>query len=65
MAEKLNKRLLWQTVSFVLLLVAVPLVSIGTTGGNPLLGWLGFGALVLGGLIPPAQRLLDRKTTSP
>lgn len=64
MPAKLNKRLICLTVSFVLLVLAVPLVSIGTTGDNPLLAWLGLAALVLGGLIPPAQRLLDRKSTS-
>ena len=65
MLARLNNRLTYLSVSFVLLLAAVPLISIGTHRGISLLWWLGLGALILGGLIPPAQRLLIRKPPSP
>ncbi|MGD9617924.1 MAG: hypothetical protein AB7H90_22420 [Alphaproteobacteria bacterium] len=45
-------------LSMVLLLAAFPLISIGTTQGPAYLWWLGLLALVLGGVIPPAQRFL-------
>ena len=65
MLARLNNRLTYLSASFVLLLAAVPLISIGTDRGIPLLWWLGLGALILGGLIPPTQRLLIRKPPSP
>jgi hypothetical protein len=65
MLARLNNRLTYLSISFVLLLAAVPLISIGTNRGIPLLWWLGLGALVLGGLIPPTQRLLNRTPPSP
>jgi len=46
------------SVSLVLLFVALPLVSLGTTGDNPLVWWLGLGCLVIGGLIPPVRRFM-------
>jgi hypothetical protein len=64
MRARLNNRLTYLSVSFVLLLAAVPLISIGTARGIPLLWRLGLGALVLGGLIPPVQRLLNRTPPS-
>lgn len=51
-------RLAALSLSMLLLLAAFPLISIGTTQGPSLLWWLGVGALVLGGLIPPAARFL-------
>ena len=44
-----------------LLLVALPLISIGTTRGPPILWRLGLLALGVGGLIPPVQRLLAQR----
>jgi hypothetical protein len=46
------------SLSMALLLAALPLISIGTTQGPPLLWWIGLFALVAGGLIPPAWRFL-------
>jgi glucokinase len=40
----------------ILYLVAIPLISYGTTGGNLALTWLGFGALLIGGGITPGLR---------
>ena len=49
-------------LAVLLLLAAVPLISLGTISGNSSLWQLGLGALILGGLIPPALRFL---ATSP
>lgn len=46
------------SISLLLFLIALPLISIGTTRGPPILWWLGLIALGVGGLIPPAQRFL-------
>jgi hypothetical protein len=55
-----KKRLVYLSTSFVLLLAAFPLISIGTTSGPAVLWWFGLAALGIGGLIPPAQRLSIR-----
>lgn len=52
-----KNRLAYLSTSFLLFMAALPLISIGTTGGRPVLLWLGFAALCVGGLIPPVQRL--------
>jgi hypothetical protein len=54
----LKNRLAYLSTSFALFLIALPLISIGTTGGPRLLLWTGLVALCVGGLIPPVQRLL-------
>lgn len=53
-----KNRLAYLSVSLVLLVVAFPLISLGTSYGPPVLWWAGLLALVAGGLIPPVQRLL-------
>ncbi len=53
-----RNRVAYLSLSFVLLLVSYPLISWGTTRGPELLWWLGLATLVLGAMIPPAQRLL-------
>ena len=58
-------RLAALSISLVLLLVAFPLISIGTTTGPPVLWWLGLVALALGGLIPPLRRFTSRSQTPP
>lgn len=58
MLALLKNRLAYLSTSFVLLVVAFPLISIGTTRGSTTLWWMGLLALGLGGLIPPLQRLL-------
>ncbi len=45
----------------ILYLIAIPLISSGTTGGNPVLTWLGFGALFIGGAITPGLRFVGEK----
>lgn len=58
-------RLAALSISLVLLLAAFPLISVGTTGGPPVLWWLGLGALGLGGLIPPLRRFVIRDRPLP
>ena len=53
-----KNRLAYLSVSLILLVVAFPLISAGTTEGPRPLWWIGLLALVCGGLIPPLQRLL-------
>ena len=58
MIALLKNPLAYLSTSFVLFLIALPLISIGTTSGPRLLLWIGLVALCVGGLIPPVQRLL-------
>lgn len=53
------------SVSLVLLLIAFPLISIGTTSGPPVLWWAGLGALVVGGVLPPLRRIFPPKEPLP
>lgn len=53
-----KNRLAYLSLSLILLMIALPLISIGMTAGPKLLGWIGLLALSCGGLIPPLQRLL-------
>jgi hypothetical protein len=65
MVALLKSRLALLSTSFALFLIALPLISIGTTGGPRLLLWIGFAALCVGGLIPPVWRLLCGPGSSP
>lgn len=47
-----------KNISLVLMLIAFPLISIGTTGDRAALWITGLIALTLGALIPPAMRYL-------
>ncbi len=51
-------RALARNVSLVLMLVAFPLISIGTTSGPDLLWWLGGVCLTLGALLPAVLRFV-------
>jgi hypothetical protein len=57
MVALLKKPLVYLSTSFALFLIALPLVSIGTTSGPSFLLWFGLVALGVGALIPPLQRL--------
>jgi hypothetical protein len=61
MLAMLKKPIAYLSTSFFLFLIAVPLISIGTTSGPSSLLWAGLAALCIGGVIPPAQRLLTSK----
>jgi hypothetical protein len=47
-----------RNLSLLLMLASFPLISIGTTGGRPIVWWLGLASLVLGALIPPVLRFV-------
>lgn len=53
-----TNRIAYLSVSLVLMLIALPLISIGTTGGPGQLWWWGLGSLLVGAAILPIQRLL-------
>lgn len=57
MRKLFGNPVLYQSASFVLFLLAFPLVSLGTTEGPPWLWALGLASLTLGASLPPAQRL--------
>ncbi|MBX8799605.1 hypothetical protein [Pseudochrobactrum asaccharolyticum] len=54
----LQNRLSYLSVSFVLFLVALPLVSLGTTNDWRLMSTIGMVALSVAAIIPPLQRVL-------
>ncbi|MCF7646959.1 hypothetical protein KQ943_16225 [Pseudochrobactrum asaccharolyticum] len=58
MKRILQNRLSYLSVSFVLFLVALPLVSLGTTNDWRLMSTLGMVALSVAAIIPPLQRVL-------
>lgn len=58
MTTLFKNRLAYLSLSFVLLVVALPMISIGTSRGPTALWWAGALALGCGALIPPLQRLL-------
>jgi len=60
-----KNRLAYLSLSLILMVAAFPLISLGMTGGPKALGWLGLMALCVGGLIPPAQRLLLGPSPAP
>ncbi len=53
-----KNRVAYLGTSFVLFMIALPLVSFATTGGPRILLWIGLAAMCVGGLIPPVQRIL-------
>lgn len=57
MVAFLRNPIVYLTTSFVLFLIGLPLISLGTTRGPRLLLWIGLLALVVAALIPPVQRL--------
>ena len=63
MADLLKNPLAYLGTSFALFLVALPLISVGSTGGPSALLWVGLAALVIGGIIPPVQRLVCGSTS--
>lgn len=52
-----------KNISLVLMLAAFPLISIGSTGGQPVVWWLGLASLGIGSLIPPVLRYLPEEDT--
>ncbi len=45
------------SIAFILLLLALPLISLGTINETPWMWWLGLAMLAVGLLTPPVMRL--------
>jgi hypothetical protein len=60
-----DRKLRVETLAFVLLLVAFPVISRGTTQDSRLLWWTGLVGLVLGGVLPVWTRYMDHSTDKP
>lgn len=58
----MDKKLKAETWALVLLLVAFPITSWGTTGGIYLVWWIGFISLIAGGVLPVWTRYMDHST---
>lgn len=50
-----------RNLSLLLMLAAFPLISIGTTAGQPIVWGLGLASLGIGALFPPVLRFLPSK----
>lgn len=61
----MDTKLRLETLAFVLLIVAFPIISIGTTHDNAPLWWIGVVVFVLGGVLPVVTRYLDHSTDKP
>jgi hypothetical protein len=57
-----DKKLKFETVALVLLLLAFPIISFGTTQDSRLTWWIGLLAVVLGGALPVWTRFMDHST---
>ena len=55
----MDKKLKAETLALLLLFAAFPIISLGTTGGNGLVWWVGLMSLVLGGVLPVWTRYMD------
>ena len=49
-----------RNLSLLLMLAAFPLISVGTSGDQAVLWWLGLASLTIGALIPPVMRYLPK-----
>lgn len=58
----MDKKLRAETLALVLLVVAFPITSWGTTAGNTLVWWIGFLSLIAGGVLPVLTRYMDHST---
>ena len=61
----MDNKLKFETLALVLLLLAFPVISAGTTNDSRWLWWTGLLALVLGGVLPVWTRYLDHSTDQP
>ena len=58
----MDSKLKAETLALVLLLVAFPITSWGTSAGSALVWWIGLLCLVAGGLVPVMTRYMDHST---
>lgn len=61
----MDTKLRVETLAFVLLLLAFPVISIGTTHGGGWLWWIGLLVFVLAGVLPVWTRYMDHSTDKP
>jgi hypothetical protein len=61
----MDKKLVWETVAFVLLIVAFPVISSGASNDSTAIWVVGLVAIVLGGLLPIWTRFMDHSTDKP
>jgi hypothetical protein len=55
----MDRKLRAETLALVLLIVAFPITSWGTTAGYYLVWWIGFICLIAGGVLPVLTRYMD------
>lgn len=55
----MDKKLKSECLALLLLLAAFPIISVGATGGNALVWWIGLLSLMVGGLLPVWTRYMD------
>jgi nitrate reductase NapE component len=58
----MDKKLKSECLALLLLLAAFPIISLGTTGGNNLVWWLGLICLAAAGVLPVWTRYMDHST---
>ena len=61
----MNKKLTIETIAFVLLIIAFPVISIGTDNDNPAVWIIGLIALIVAALLPIWTRFMDHSTDKP
>ena len=61
----MNKKLTIETIAFVLLIIAFPVISIGTDNDNRAVWIIGLIALIVAGLLPIWTRFMDHSTDKP
>lgn len=61
----MDKKLQLETLSFVLLIVAFPVISLGATRDNTAVWVIGLIAVILGGLLPIWTRYMSHVTDEP
>lgn len=58
----MDRKLTSESLALVLLLLAFPVISIGTTLGSGPLWWTGLLGVVVGGVLPVLTRYMDHST---
>ncbi|MBO9577702.1 MAG: hypothetical protein J7480_02890 [Microbacteriaceae bacterium] len=61
----MDRKLVIETLSMVLLIGSIFVISAGTTSGNAPLWWVGFVAFVVGALLPVWTRFMNHQADKP